>query len=156
MLKLKNLRRNSMTKEIDPQKVDLHHQYIKGRLADIVGEYLDDDNYSCLTFINDLNNAVKEWEKYHKKKHDKASAVLAFIAGPSDNLTGGITCSDSNIIHFNYTEEELNAMCDKAASDQEKEKCREYNLREAEYYNQRAKLDIASTKKDWDDFWEHK
>ena len=40
-----------------------------------------------------------------------------------------------------YTEEELNAMCDKAASDQEKDKCREYNLREAEYYNQRARLD---------------
>jgi len=40
-----------------------------------------------------------------------------------------------------YTEEELNAMCDKAASEQEKEKCREYNLREAEYYDKRAKLD---------------
>jgi hypothetical protein len=40
-----------------------------------------------------------------------------------------------------YTEEELNAMCDKAASDDEKNKCREYNLREAEYYNQRARLD---------------
>jgi hypothetical protein len=40
-----------------------------------------------------------------------------------------------------YTEEELNAMCDKASSDQEKDKCREYNLREAEYYNKRAKLD---------------
>jgi len=41
------------------------------------------------------------------------------------------------------TEEELNAMCDKAASDQEKEKCREYNLREAEYYDKRAKLDAT-------------
>lgn len=40
-----------------------------------------------------------------------------------------------------YTEEELNAMCDKAASDDEKEKCREYNLREAEYYNKRVQLD---------------
>lgn len=40
-----------------------------------------------------------------------------------------------------YTEEELNAMCDKASSDEEKDKCREYNLREAEYYNKRAKLD---------------
>ena len=40
-----------------------------------------------------------------------------------------------------YTEEELNAMCDKAASDEEKNKCREYNLREAEYYNKRAELD---------------
>jgi hypothetical protein len=43
--------------------------------------------------------------------------------------------------HSQYTEEELNAMCDKAASDNEKNKCREYNLREAEYYNQRAELD---------------
>jgi hypothetical protein len=42
-----------------------------------------------------------------------------------------------------YTEEELNAMCDKAESDQEKEKCREYNLREAEYYDKRAKLDAT-------------
>jgi hypothetical protein len=32
-------------------------------------------------------------------------------------------------------------MCDKAASDDEKQKCREYNLREAEYYDKRAKLD---------------
>jgi len=47
----------------------------------------------------------------------------------------------STVSSVQYTEEELNAMCDKAASDQEKDKCREYNLREAEYYNKRAKLD---------------
>jgi len=41
-----------------------------------------------------------------------------------------------------YTEEELNAMCEQAASEAEKQKCREYNLREAEYYNKRAQLDI--------------
>jgi len=46
-----------------------------------------------------------------------------------------------------YTEEELNAMCDKAASDDEKEKCREYNLREAEYYDKRAQLDIKTSNK---------
>ena len=37
-----------------------------------------------------------------------------------------------------YTDEEMNAMCDAA---EDKEKCREYNLREAEYYNKRAQLD---------------
>lgn len=47
----------------------------------------------------------------------------------------------SDMESLRYTEEELNAMCEKAASDQEKEKCREYNLREAEYYNKRAQLD---------------
>jgi len=40
-----------------------------------------------------------------------------------------------------YTEEELNAMCDKAASDEEKEKCQEYNIREEEYYNKKTELD---------------
>jgi len=50
---------------------------------------------------------------------------------------------DSTVSSVQYTEEELNAMCDKAASDQEKEKCREYNLREAEYYDKRAKLDAT-------------
>ena len=39
------------------------------------------------------------------------------------------------------TEEELNSMCDAA---EEKEKCREYNLREVEYYNKRALLDLEA------------
>jgi len=45
----------------------------------------------------------------------------------------------STVSSVQYTEEELNAMCDKAASDQEKEQCREYNLREAEYYDKQEK-----------------
>lgn len=49
----------------------------------------------------------------------------------------------SDMEALRYTEEELNAMCDKAESDQEKEKCREYNLREAEYYDKRAELDAT-------------
>lgn len=52
----------------------------------------------------------------------------------------------STVSSAQYTEEELNAMCDKAASDQEKEKCREYNLREADYYDKRAKLDAEYDK----------
>jgi hypothetical protein len=54
----------------------------------------------------------------------------------------------SDLEALRYTEEELNAMCDKAASDEEKEKCREYNLRESEYYNKRAELD-AKVAKNW-------
>jgi len=45
-----------------------------------------------------------------------------------------------------YTEEELNAMCEQAASEAEKQKCREYNLREAEYYDKRAQLDLGHSK----------
>jgi hypothetical protein len=46
----------------------------------------------------------------------------------------------SNFPGEQYTEEELNAMCDAA---EDKEKCREYNLREAEYYDKRAQLDLG-------------
>lgn len=45
-----------------------------------------------------------------------------------------------------YTEEELNAMCEAAASQEEREKCREYNLREAEYYDKRALIDAQQDK----------
>jgi predicted nuclease of restriction endonuclease-like RecB superfamily len=52
----------------------------------------------------------------------------------------------SDMEALRYTEEELNAMCEKAASDYEKQKCREYNLREAEYYDKRAQLDAKQDK----------
>ena len=148
-----------ITKEIDPKTVDLIHQNMKCRLFDVVGEYLDDDNYSSLTLFNDLTDAIKDWEEYHQKKLNKASSVLKLINGNSDGITGQFSYPDRSIIHFNtnYTEEELNAMCDKAASDQEKERCQEYNLREAEYYNQCAKLNIQqSNKKDLGSFYEQK
>ena len=158
MLKLKNLRRSSMTKEISSGDVDLHRIRMKDNIGDTIAEYLDDDNYSPLTFYNDLIDELKTWQDYHKKELEKVSAMMQLFTGHSQHITGDFSYPDRSIIQFNtnYTEEELNAMCDKAESDQKKEKCREYNLREAEYYNQRAKIDIASTKKDWDDFWEHK
>ena len=40
----------------------------------------------------------------------------------------------SDMEALRYSDEELDAMCDKAASDQEKELCHEYNTREKEYY----------------------
>ena len=43
--------------------------------------------------------------------------------------------------HKQYTEEEMDAMCERAATENDKDKCREYNLREAEYYTKRAELD---------------
>ena len=47
-----------------------------------------------------------------------------------------------------YTEEELDAMCERAATENDKEKCREYNLREAEYYTKRAELDAEVSRND--------
>jgi len=59
----------------------------------------------------------------------------------------------STVSSVQYTEEELDAMCDKAESDQEKQKCREYNLREAEYYDKRARLDRSYNEMIADGYW---
>lgn len=89
-------------------------------------------------------------ENYYTYKHQTSQAyeLLALLNG---NGKGNLKSWDDfwkeqdsqKLQSQQYTEEELNAMCDKAASDQEKEKCREYNLREAEYYDKRAKLDVT-------------
>ena len=72
-----------------------------------------------LTMDEDLHDRFKEW-----KRADEDFARLQ---------KGTVQ----------YTDTELDAMCDAA---EEKEKCREYNLREAEYYNKRAELDAKMYK----------
>ena len=97
-----------------------------------------------------IKNVVDENYHMHKLHASRCYELLALLNG---NGKGHIKSWDDfweqqdyqKLQSQQYTEEELNSMCDKAASDQEKEKCREYNLREAEYYDKRAKLDINST-----------
>lgn len=72
------------------------------------------------------------WEEYYYPEEHKEPKVEDIMP----------PWGHSDMEALRYTEEEMNAMCDKAASDDEKEKCREYNLREAEYYNKRAELDL--------------
>lgn len=76
------------------------------------------------------------WEENYYPEEYKGSTVSSVS---KDDCMPPWGHSDMEALR--YTEEELNEMCDKASSDQEKEKCREYNLREAEYYDKRAKLD---------------
>jgi hypothetical protein len=111
--------------------------------------------------IYDVIKKVVE-EEYHYFKHHtgRCYELLALLNGNGKNHLScdkndhSEECKKSWTSFWEennqYTEEELNAMCDKAASDQEKEKCREYNLREAEYYDKRAQLDADYDKvKKW-------
>ena len=83
----------------------------------------DDKSPECQKAWNDF------WEEnYYPEEHEVEDIMPPW--------------GHSDMEALRYSEEELNAMCEKAASDQEKEKCREYNLREAEYYNKRAQLDV--------------
>jgi putative NIF3 family GTP cyclohydrolase 1 type 2 len=92
---------------------------------------------------------VDDSVEYHKKNLTKSVELLSLLKGhrPVDFET---TQSDWNDFweenyypeeHKQYTEEEMNAMCERAATENDKDKCREYNLREAEYYTKRAELD---------------
>jgi hypothetical protein len=107
--------------------------------------------------IYDTIHKVVSENYYHHKHHasrayelmEKLNGGVTFISCDKDDKSPECQKAWSDFWEENYypeessqyTEEELNAMCDKAASDQEKEKCREYNLREAEYYDKRAELD---------------
>lgn len=76
-----------------------------------------------------IRKVVQEEYDYHKEQSQRCFGLLELLSGHRP------------VSFDQYTEEELDAMCDAAAEQEEKDKCREYNLREAEYYNKRAQLD---------------
>jgi len=112
-------------------------------------------NYEDLTpeeIYDTIVKCVDESVEYHKKYLTKSTELLSLLKGQqnlSENVKEATNYDWVDFWEENYypeeykysTEEELDAMCDAAAEQEEKDKCREYNLREAEYYNQRAKLD---------------
>jgi len=89
-----------------------------------------------------IKGVVEEQYLYHKDQANRCYQLLALL---NDDRKHRIPVYDefrgSTVSSVQYTEEELNVMCEQAASNEEKDKCREYNLREAEYYNKRALLD---------------
>ena len=99
--------------------------------------------YELLALLGGTNN-LQEQVKAHGELWEKEDACMPPWGHSDLEYLANKTLTEDRISNFpgeQYSEEELNAMCDKAASDDEKNKCREYNLREAEYYNQRAQLD---------------
>ena len=93
----------------------------------------DDPSPECKGAWNDFWEEKYYPEEYKKSTNPKVEDIMP-------------PWGHSDMEALRYTEEELNAMCDKAASDEEKNKCREYNLREAEYYNKRVAADCMT----WD------
>ena len=136
-----------------------YKKYSLEQLDNWVNDALNCEDLSPQDIYDTIVNVVDESVEYHKKYLTKSIELLSLLKGhrsvdfgDEGNITLGDT-SDWNDFweenyypeeHKQYTEEELNEMCD-AASD--KEKCREYNLREAEYYNKRAELDAKHTSK---------
>ena len=123
-----------------------YKKYSLEQLDNWVHDAVNCEDLTPQDIYDTIVKCVDDSIEYHKKQLTKSVELLSLLKGhrPVDFET---TQSDWNDFweenyypeeHKQYTEEELNAMCD-AASD--KEKCREYNLREAEYYTKRAELD---------------
>ena len=136
-----------------------YKKYSLEQLDNWVNDALNCEDLSPQDIYDTIVNVVDESVEYHKKYLTKSIELLSLLKGhrsvdfgDEGNITLGDTSDWNDFWEENYypeenkqyTEEELNAMCD-AASD--KEKCREYNLREAEYYNKRAELDAKYTSK---------
>lgn len=60
---------------------NLYDNQRKDRLSDVIGEYLNDDESSILTFYNDLQDEVQGWIDYHQKYLEKSIGILKLIKG---------------------------------------------------------------------------
>ena len=105
----------------------------RNRLGDVVSDYLGDEEVTAETFCTDLTEEIRDWANYHRDQLNKANKILAQI--------------DAQKVEWSHPESGVS-----------KAKQREYNMKETEYYNKRARLDAVSkaTNKDWTDFWEGK
>ena len=123
--------------DFDYDKYSLEH------LEEWLHDALDCEDLTAQNIYETITNVVDENIEYHKKYLTKNIEVLSLLKGNRSVDLDDVLKERAYYEGWDsqYTEEELNAMCDAAAKQEERDKCREYNLREAEYYNKRAQLD---------------
>ena len=130
-----------------------YKKYSLEQLDNWVNDALNCEDLTPQDIYDTIVKCVDESVECHKKYLTKSIELLSLLKGHRnvDFGEGNITleATEKDWVDFweetyypeehnQYTEEEMNAMCDAA---EDKEKCREYNLREAEYYTKRAELD---------------
>ena len=127
-----------------------YKKYSLEQLDNWVNDALNCEDLSPQDIYETIVKCVDESVEYHKKYLTKSIELLSLLKGHRPNVFDASAHEfddfwyEQDEISQHYTEEDLNSMCDAA---DEKEKCREYNLREAEYYNKRAQLDLEEVNK---------
>ena len=123
-----------------------YRNYSLQQLDNWVSDAMNCEDLTPQDIYDTVIKCVDDNLEYHKKYLTKSIELLSLLKGQrpvdlSENVTDA-SAHDFDDFWYGkqYTEEEMNSMCDAAA---DKEKCREYNLREAEYYDKRAKLDAT-------------
>ena len=133
-----------------------YKKYSLEKLEDWVHDALNGDA-TPQEIYDTIKNVVVESRCYHKQQGSRAYELLALLNGNGQSYEDVIT--EKEYYESSMTEEELSKYkvllsCDKDDpspeckgawnsfwEDVDEKHSREYNLREAEYYNQRAKLD---------------
>ena len=136
-----------------------YKKYSLEQLDNWVHDALNCEDLTPQDIYDTILKCVDDSIEYHKEHLNRSIELLSLLKGQRsvdfdytelDEKFPSATQKDWNDFweetyypeeHKQYTEEEMNAMCDAA---EDKEKCREYNLREAEYYTKRAKLDAET------------
>jgi len=126
-----------------------YRKYSLEQLDNWVHDALNCEDLTPQDIYDTIVKCVDESVECHKKYLTKSIELLSLLKGHRSVDYVDFDTDEKDWEHFwgeidsissQYTEEDLNAMCDAA---EDKEKCREYNLREAEYYDKRAKLDMT-------------
>ena len=126
-----------------------YKKYSLEQLDNWVNDALNCEQITPQEIYDTVVDVVQEVVDYHQKNLDKGNKLLDLFKSTSGNITIGDASDMEKFWNEQYTNEELTAMCDAA---EQKEKNREYNLREAEYYTKRAKLDaFERSKYHWDE-----
>jgi hypothetical protein len=134
-----------------------YKKYSLEQLDNWVHDALNCEDLTPQDIYDTIVKCVDDTVEYHKKHLTKSIELLSLLKGHRNVDFGGSIeeATKKDWVDFweetyypeehkQYTNDELTAMCDAA---EEKEKQREYNLREAEYYNKRAELDAKHESK---------
>ena len=127
-----------------------YKNYSLRQLDEWVNDAMNCEDLTPQDIYDTVIKCVDDNIEYHKKYLTKGIELLSLLKGNRPNVFDASAHEfddfwyEQDEISQHYTEEDLNSMCDAA---EEKEKCREYNLREAEYYKKRAQLDLEEVNK---------
>jgi hypothetical protein len=112
-----------------------YKKYSLEQLDNWIHDAITCEDLTAQEIYDTVVKCVDDCANYHKKELSKTIDLLSLLKG--------------------YRPVDFDA------STKDKEKEREYNLREVEYYNKRARLDAEhnmkseASQKDWSDFWEN-
>jgi len=128
-----------------------YKKYSLEKLEDWVHDALSGDA-TPQEIYDTIKNVVVESRCYHKQQGSRAYELLALLGGNSDRIIQEVTATgelwDKEDKIFSCDKDDPSPECKGAWNsfweDVDEKHSREYNLREAEYYNKRAELDAIA------------